>query len=142
MAPGKELSPTSAGRCSLRRCTISWRGRTLQQYMNIKFNLMFINNTSLRFVLTKDIVRFGKWFVQPCTSSDRLFGRRYVTVMKSLDRDCSDICLNFCENSENCFQFTIWQYPRIMNRNSVQWHWSLWHCIVLPATFLNYLILL
>ncbi|XP_036335748.1 mediator of RNA polymerase II transcription subunit 13-like [Rhagoletis pomonella] len=34
-----------------------------------------LHNLMERFVLTKDIVRFGKWFVQPCTSNDRLFGR-------------------------------------------------------------------
>ncbi|XP_013106769.2 mediator of RNA polymerase II transcription subunit 13 [Stomoxys calcitrans] len=34
-----------------------------------------LHNLMERFVLTKDIVRFGKWFVQPCTSNERIFGR-------------------------------------------------------------------
>ncbi|XP_023293764.2 mediator of RNA polymerase II transcription subunit 13 isoform X3 [Lucilia cuprina] len=34
-----------------------------------------LHNLIERFVLTKDIVRFGKWFVQPCTSNERIFGR-------------------------------------------------------------------
>lgn len=43
-----------------------------------------ISLSFVRFVLTKDIVRFGKWFVQPCTSSDRLFGRRWVLQLSIL----------------------------------------------------------
>ncbi|XP_061401806.1 mediator of RNA polymerase II transcription subunit 13 [Musca vetustissima] len=34
-----------------------------------------LHNLMERFVLTKDIVRFGKWFVQPCTSNERIFCR-------------------------------------------------------------------
>lgn len=34
-----------------------------------------LHNLMERFVLTKDIVRFGKWFVQPCTTNDRIFGK-------------------------------------------------------------------
>ncbi|XP_037721998.1 mediator of RNA polymerase II transcription subunit 13 isoform X3 [Drosophila subpulchrella] len=51
----------------------TWKGALTYECRSLLFKAL--HNLMERFVLTKDIVRFGKWFVQPCTSSDRLFGR-------------------------------------------------------------------
>ncbi|EDW79310.2 uncharacterized protein Dwil_GK13446 [Drosophila willistoni] len=51
----------------------TWKGELTYECRSLLFKAL--HNLMERFVLTKDIVRFGKWFVQPCTSSDRLFGR-------------------------------------------------------------------
>lgn len=78
MALGKEVLLMNAVHYFLKPCIILLKGKVLTVLIKNILQILIIIWFSYRFVLTKDIVRFGKWFVQPCTSNERIFGRRLV----------------------------------------------------------------
>lgn len=41
-----------------------------------------LHNRIERCLLSRDVVRIGRWFVQPCSSNERIFGKRYVQKNK------------------------------------------------------------